>query len=323
MKAVVYEKYGTPDVMHMKDVKPPVPKDTEVLVKLYATSLNASDWEFLTCDPLYVRLWGLFKPKFPILGSDIAGQVVAVGKNITEFKPGDEVFGDIFMQRGGFAEYVCATQDQILLKPSHMSFEQAAALPQASTVALQALRDKGQIKPGQKVMINGAGGGSGSFAIQLAKYFGAEVTGVDNGEKQQVMRALGADHVIDYTKEDLTRHGQSYDLIIDLMAQRSIFDYRPMLKPGGRYVLVGGRMGRILQLLFLGPLFSFFTGKKAGILGHQQNKKDLCLMIKLFETGEVMPEIDRCFSLPDVPKALGYLGQGHAKGKVIILNNES
>jgi len=318
MKAIIYNKYGSPDVLKLQEVEKPTPKDDELLIKIMATSLNASDWEFLTARPAYVRLWGLFKPKKNILGSDITGQVAGIGKNVTQFRLGDEVFGDLLMHWGGFAEYACVPQREMMTKPASMTFEQIAALPQASTIALQGLRDKGQIKPGQKVLINGAGGGAGSFAIQLAKFFGAEVTAVDHGEKFDVMRKLGADHVIDYSKEDYSRKGQSYDLILDLVAHRSIFDNKGALSSGGRYVLVGGSVPSILQLLFLGPWISIFTDKKMGILSHRQNKKDLDFMIRLFDAGKVVPVIDKCYPLPQVPEALRYLGAGSAKGKIVI-----
>jgi NADPH:quinone reductase-like Zn-dependent oxidoreductase len=318
MKAMVYEKYGPPDVLELKEVAKPVPGDDEILVEVHAASLNASDWEFLTARPRYVHLWGPFRPRFKILGSDIAGRVEAVGGNVTQFQPGDEVFGDVMMSWGGFAEYVCACEDQLVRKPAGMTFSEVAALPQAGVVALQALRDKGGIQSGQKVLINGAGGGAGSFAIQIAKMYGAEVTGIDRRSKLDFMRSIGADHVIDYTREDFAQCSRRFDLIVDFIAHRSIFDYRRVLSDQGNYVLVGGSVPRILQTLFLGPLIEMVGSKKMGILGHRQNTVDMAHMAKLCETGRVVPAIDRRYSLGEVADALRYLGEGHAKGKVII-----
>ena len=318
MKAIVYEKYGPPEVLQLTEVTKPAPGDNEVLVRVHAVSLNASDREFLTATPRYVRLWGPLKPKCKILGSDIAGRVEAVGRNVTQFQPGDDVFGDLLMSWGGFAEYVCAPENRLMLKPAGMTFEQAAAIPQAAIVALQGLRDKGQIKPGQKVLINGAGGGAGTFALQIAKLFGAEVTGVDSTEKLDMMRSIGADHVIDYTKEDFIENGPRYDLILNFVAYRSIFDWNRALNPKGRYVLVGGSMSRILQTLLLGPLISMFGNRKLGILGYKPNKQDMAYLLELFEAGKVLPVIDRRYPLDETADALRYLGEGHARGKVVI-----
>lgn len=318
MKAIVYDNYGPPKVLQLKEIEKPKPKDDEVLVKVHSVSLNSSDWEFLTGSPAYVRMWGLFKPKYKILGSDIAGKVETIGKDISEFQPGDEVFGDIMYSYGGFAEYVCVKEDLLMRKPESMTFEEIAALPQAATVALQGLRDKGQIKTGQKVLINGAGGSTGTFAVQLAKYFGAEVTGVDTAKKLDLMRSIGADHVIDYTSEDFTQNGKHYDLILDVKGTRSVFDFKRALSPKGNYVMLGGPVPRILQALFWGPLISLIESKKMGILAHNQNKKDLAFMIELFEAGKVKPVIDRCFPLKDTANALLYLGEGLALGKVVV-----
>jgi len=318
MKAVVYKKYGLPDVLHLQEVETPTPKDDEVLISVRVTSINASDWEFLTAKPAYVRMWGFLKPKKAILCSDISGVVEAVGKNVTRFNPGDEVFGDLLYSWGGLAEYLCAKEEALMLKPASMSFEETAALPQASTVALQGLNDAGQIQPGQQVLINGAGGGAGTFAIQLAKLYGASVTGVDNTEKQDLMRLLGADHVVDFTQEDFTENGQHYDLILDLVNHRSIFDYKRALAPEGAYVMVGGSLVRILQVALLGPVISKLTSKKMGMLFHQQNHNDLAHMISLCEQGKVVPVIDKRFSLSDAAVAFQYFGDGHAQGKVVI-----
>lgn len=318
MKAVVYENYGPPDVLELREVAKPVPGDDELLVKVHAASLNASDWEFLTGRPRYVHLWGPIRPKFKILGSDIAGRVESVGGKVDLFQPGDEVFGDVFMRWGGFAEYVCAREDQLVRKPAGMTYSEGAALPQAGVVALQGLRDKGDIQSGQTVLINGAGGGAGSFAIQIAKLYGAEVTGIDRGSKLDFMRSIGADQVIDYAREDFARGSKRYDLIVDFLARRSIFDYKRVLCDKGNYVLVGGSVPRILQTLFLGPLIGMLGSKKMGILGHRQNTVDMAHMAELCEAGKVVPVIDKRYSLSEVPEALRYMGEGHAKGKVII-----
>jgi NADPH:quinone reductase-like Zn-dependent oxidoreductase len=322
MNAVVYTQYGSPDVLQLTEVEKPVPKDNELLVKVHSVSLNASDWEFLTGTPLYTRMWGLLKPGFKILGSDIAGIVEAVGKEVTRFRPGDQVFGDILDIKGGLAEYACAPESLLRLKPANLTFAQAAAIPQAASVALQGLRDKGQLRQGERVLINGAGGGAGSFAIQMAKYFGAEVTGVDNTEKLEMMRSIGADHVIDYTQEDFTRTGRRYDLILDFVAHRSIFNYRRALSPAGRYVMVGGFCVPILQALFLGPLMSMASSRKMGLLLAKTNK-DLEYINELIESGKVVPVIDTRYSLSEVPEAFRHLGEGHAKGKVVIDLGES
>jgi NADPH:quinone reductase-like Zn-dependent oxidoreductase len=317
MKAIVYTKYGPPDVLVLKEVEKPIPKDNEVLIKVHATSVNASDWELLKGTPLYTRIWGLLKPKYHILGSDIAGRVEAVGRNVTQFQQDDTVFGDILECWGGFAEYVCAPEDALMLKPTSMTFEEAAAVPQAACVALQGLRDKGQIQPGQKVLINGAGGGAGTFAVQIAKSFGANVTGVDSTKKLNMMLSIGADQVIDYTQEDFTQNGPQYDLILDFMASHSIFDYKRSLTSKGVYVMVGGSMAHIFQTLFLGSLISMSGTKKLGILGAKPNK-DLAFMIELIESGKVVPVIDKRYLLSEVPEALQYLGEAHAKGKIVI-----
>lgn len=317
MKAVLRTKYGSPDVLQLKEIDKPIPKDNEVLIKVHAVSLNASDWELLTGKPLYARLVGVVKPRYKILGSDIAGRVEAVGANVKRFQQGDTVFGDIFDRLGGFAEYVCAAEKTLTLKPDSMTFEQAAAIPQAACIALQGLRDKGRIQAGQKVLINGAGGGAGSFALQMAKTFGAEVTGVDNTEKQDMMRSSGADHVIDYTQEDFTKNGQRYDLILDLSAHHSIFDYKRALSPNGIYLMAGGSVALIFQLLFLGSWISLIGPKKMSLLAMRTNR-DLVFIIECFEAGKVVPVIDKQYPLNEVAEALRYLGEGHARGKVVV-----
>lgn len=317
MKAIVYSKYGSPDVLKFMEVEKPTPREDEVLIKIHAASVNSSDYELLVGSPIYTRIWGLLKPKNNILGSDIAGRIEVVGRNIKQFQPGDEVFGDIFESWGGFAEYVCAPEKALMQKPAGMTFEEVAALPQAAVVALQGLRDKGQIKSGQKVLINGAGGGAGTFAVQIAKSFGTEVTGVDSSRKLDMMRSIGADQVIDYTQEDFTKNGKHYDLILDLVASHSIIDYKRALSPKGIYVMVGGSMAHLFQTLFLGPIISMTGGKRMGILGAKPNT-DLAYIIELIESGKVVPVIDKQYPLSEVPEALQYLGEGHAQGKVII-----
>ena len=292
MKAVVYTDYGLPDVLHIKEVAKPTPTDDEVLIRVQAVSVNRSDWEGLRGTPLYARIGGLLKPRHQILGSDIAGRVEMAGRNIRRFQPGDDVFGDILGRMGGFAEYVCAREKSLALKPASMTFEEVAAIPQAAVIALQGIRDKGQVQPGQQVLINGAGGGAGTFAVQLAKFYGAEVTGVDNTGKLDFMRSLGADHVIDYTREDFTKHGKQYDLILDLVAHRSVFAYKRALRPHGRYFLVGGSVATIFQILLLGPWMSRTTGKNIRILAVQPSLQDIVYITELCEAGNVVPVID-------------------------------
>ena len=319
MKAIVYRTYGPPDVLNLAEVEKPVPADDEVLVKIHAVSVNRSDWEGLIGRPLYARLGGLFRPRRHILGSDIAGIVEGVGKNHTGFQLGDKVYGDILQELGGFAEYVCTRGKVMALKPAGLTFEQAAVIPQPGVIALQGIRTKGRVQPGQKVLINGGGGTTGTFAIQLARLDGVEVTGVDNGEKLDLMRSLGADHVVDYTVEDFTRNGKQYDLILDLVAHRSVSDYQRALAPGGRYLMVGGSMATLMQALLLGPLIRRRTGKSIGMLAVEPNRADLTAIAALCEAGTVVPVIDdRQFGLSEVPDALRYLGEGHVKGKVVI-----
>ena len=318
MKAIVYTKYGPPEVLQLKEVAKPTPKNDEVLIKVQAVSVNRSDWEGLKGKPLYARLGGLLRPRQQRLGSDIAGRVEMAGRNIRRFQPGDEVFGDILPRLGGFAEYVCARESALALKPASMTFEQAAAIPQAAVIALQGIRDKGQVQPGQRVLINGAGGGTGTFAVQLAKMYGAEVTGVDNTGKLDFMRSLGADHVIDYTREDFTKSGKQYDLILDIVAHRSVFAYKRALRSDGRYYLAGGSVATMLQILLLGPWISMIANKRIRILAVQPNTQDVDFMKELIEAGKVTPVIDRTYPLSEVPEAMGYVGEGHAQGKVVI-----
>jgi NADPH:quinone reductase-like Zn-dependent oxidoreductase len=318
MKAMIYEEYGPPDVLRLEEVDMPTPADDEILIKVHTVSINRSDWEGLIGKPLYARLGGLRKPGNPILGSDIAGRVEMAGKNNSQFKPGDEVFGEMADYHGGFAEYIRARGTILALKPSSMTFEEAAAIPQAGVIALQGIRDKGQIQQGQTVLINGAGGGAGSFAIQLAKLYGAEVTGVDNTEKLDFMHSLGADHIIDYTREDFTKNGNRYDFILDLIAYRSAFAYARALKPNGSYYAVGGSVATFLQFFLFGPWIKRNSGKKVRLLAVQRNRKDLEDITELCVARKVIPYIDKRYPLREVPEALRYLGEGHAKGKVVI-----
>ena len=321
MKAIVCTKYGQPDVLHLREVEKPTPKDNEVLVKIHAASINSWDWGLLRGTPFMNRLvFGVLKPKTKILGCDIAGRVEAVGRNVKQFQPGDEIWGDLSAHGfGAFAEYVCVPEKALRLKPASMTFEEAAAYPQAAVLALQNLRDKRPIQPGQKVLINGAGGGVGTFAVQIAKYFGAEVTGVDSTMKLDMLRSIGADQVIDYTQEDYTKSGQRYELILDVVAYHSIFEYKRALSPKGIFVYVGGSTAAIFQALFLGPLISRTGSKKMGVVMWKPNKKeDLDFLKELYEAGKVVPVIDRRYPLSEVPEALRYLEEGHARGKVVI-----
>jgi len=318
VRAIIRTEYGSPDVLQLKEVEKPAPADDEVLVKVHAASVNLSDWEGLRGKPLYARLGGLFKPGDQILGSDIAGRVEAVGRNARQFQPGDEVYGLMPGYSGGFAEYACAPEKALALKPAGMTFEAAATIPQAAVIALQGIRDQGQVQPGQKVLINGAGGGTGSFAVQLAKLYGAEVTGVDNTGKLDFMRSLGADHVIDYTREDFTRNGNQYELILDVIAQRSVFAYQQALRPNGSCLVVGGSMATMFQVLLLGSRIGKAEGKSIRLLVVRPNTQDMLFMTGLCEARKVVPVIERSFSLSEGPEALRYLGEGRAKGKIVI-----
>ena len=319
MKAIVCTKYGGPEVLRLEEVDKPIPKDDEVLVEVHAASVNAADVETLR-GMLIVRIAGPLKPRYRILGSDIAGRVEAVGRNVKQFQSGDEVFGDLFeCGMGAFAEYACVPENVLALKPTSMTFEQAATMPQAAILALQYLRDKRQIQPGQKVLIIGAGGGVGTFAVQIAKYFGAEVTGVDNTRKLEMLRSIGADHVIDYTQEDFTKSGQRYDMILAIAGYRSIFDYMRALNPMGFCAYVGGSTAQVFQASFLAPIISMTGSKKMGIVMWKPNKKeDLDFLTELFEEGKVVPIIDRHYPLSEVPEALRYLEDGQALGKLVI-----
>ena len=317
MKAIVYTKYGSPDVLRLQDVEKPSPEENEVLVKVHAASVNALDWRPFTFPLIFVRMMrsGLREPKNKSLGVDVAGRVEAVGATVKQFQPGDEVFG---LSKRAFAELVCVAEDKLVLKPANVSFEAAASVPVAGLTALRGLRDQGKIQAGQSVLIYGAGGGVGTFAVQIAKALGAEVTGVCSTRNLEVLRSLRADHVIDYTQEDFTKNGQRYDLIIAVNGYRSILEYRRALKSNGIYVVLGGSMAQILQGMLIGPVLSRIGNKKMRITMANANQNDLVFLKELLEGGKVVPVIDRCYPLDEVTEAIKYLVAGHARGKVVI-----
>ena len=321
MKAIVFTEYGSPDVLELKEVEKPTPREGEVLVRIHAAAVTFGDPAVVRGEPYIVRLWsGLRAPKVQIPGKEMAGMVEAVGQQVKQFKPGDEVYGDLSdCGWGAFAEYVAVPESVLAPKPANVSFEEAAAVPESARVALQGLRDKGGIQAGQKVLINGASGGVGSFAVLIAKAYGAEVTAVCSTRNLDSARANGADHVIDYTKEDFTQNGQQYDLILGCNGYHSLLDYRRALRPGGRYVATGGTMGQIFQAMLLGPLVSLAGDKTLGSLGEvKQEREDLVVMKKLLEEGKVKPFIERRYPLSETAEALRYIGEGHAQGKVVI-----
>ncbi|GIL14263.1 MAG: NADPH:quinone reductase [Chloroflexota bacterium] len=321
MKAIVYTRYGPPEVLQLQEVAKPVPTDNQVLVKVQAASVNALDFRRFERQSSFGRFMDgvVLKAINKVLGADIAGQVEAVGSNVKDFQPGDAVFGVSAGSVGGFAEYACAAENQLALKPANLSFEAAAAVPVAGLTALQGLRDKGQIQPGQKVLINGASGGVGTFAVQLAKSFGAEVTAVCSTRSLDTVRSIGADHVIDYTKEDFTKSGQRYDLIVAVNGYHPLLDYRRALCPGGIYVMVGGSMAQIFQGMLAGPFVSKIGNKKMGFMGiAKPNQKDLVFMGELLEAGKVVPVVDRYYPLGEAAEAVRYLVEEHARGKVVI-----
>jgi NADPH:quinone reductase-like Zn-dependent oxidoreductase len=318
MKAIVYEKYGSADLLHLADVPTPTPTDDQILIKVRAVSINGSDREGLIGKPLYARMRGLRRPGNRILGSDIAGRVVFVGRNNTEFNVGDEVFGELLGYQGGFAEYACTDGKTMMLKPATLTFEQAAAIPQGGVIAFNGIRLKGQVQPGQQVLINGGGGSAGCFAIQLAKLGGAEVTAVDNAIKLDFMRSLGADHVIDYEQEDFTKNGKQYDLILDLIARRSAFALARAMRPNGTYFVVGGSVASLLGLLLVSPWIRTTRNKNLRVLVVPQNRKDLIAITALCVAGTIVPGIDRVYPFDQVPEAMRYVAEGHAKGKVVI-----
>jgi NADPH:quinone reductase-like Zn-dependent oxidoreductase len=321
MKAIVYTKYGPPDVLHLEEVKKPALNEDQVLVKVYAASINAGDWHMLTADFFPMRLMGvgLFKPKNTILGADIAGCVEAVGRNAKQFRPGDAVFGDVFgLGSGSFAEYVSVPESALAQKPSNVSFEEAAAVPVAAVTALQGLRDRGHIQPGQKVLINGASGGVGTFAVQIAKAFGAEVTAVCSTRNLEMARSIGADHVIDYTQEDFTQNRRQYDLVLAVNGYHPLSAYKRALTPQGIYVFVGGLPAQTFQSLFLGPLMSESHGRKMTSVMKRANQEDLLLIRDLLDNGKIRPVIDECYPLSKTAEAFRYFGKGHTRGKVVI-----
>ena len=320
MKAIIYHQYGSPDVLQLQDMDKPVVRDDAVLVRIRAAAANPYDWHFMRGEPYFMRLFiGLRTPKANGLGVDFAGQVEAVGKDVTQFHPGDEVFG---VCNGAFAEYLCTPENELALKPTNLTFEQAAAVPLAAVTALQGLRDTGQLQPEQKVLIIGASGGVGTFAVQIAKVFGAHVTGVCSTRNLELVRSLGADHVIDYTQEDFTQSGQKYDLIFQLAGTRSPSHCRRALTSKGRLVLSSGDsdgrwigpIDRLIKATALSP----FVSQTLSSLNTKRSKKDLPYLTELIEAGKVTPVIDRTHSLGEVPEALRYLEQGHARGKVVI-----
>ena len=321
MKAIVFTEYGSPDVLQLKELEKPSPKEDEVLVKVHAAAGNPLDWHFMRGEPFLARLEnGVQKPKITRLGADIAGRVEAVGNHVTQFQPGDEVFGEKFESGlGGFATYVCVPESALALKPANVSFEAAAAVPIAALTALQGLR-KGQIRSGQKVLINGASGGVGTFAVQIAKALGTEVTGVSSTRNLDMVRSIGADHVVDYTKEDFTRNGQQYDLIFDAVGNRSLSEYKRALSPDGICVIAGfTTLSRLFEHMVLGPLTSMIGSKKIGMMDTAHTNKDDLLFLKgLLEAGKIVPVIDRCYPLSETAEAIRYLETGRARGKVII-----
>ncbi len=330
MKAIVYTKYGSPDVLQLREIDKPVVNDDDVLVRYRAASANPYDWHIMTGMPYLGRLrMGLLKPRVNGLGADLAGQVEAIGKNVTQFRPGDEVFGEVdgevpgqpMLELASFAEYVCVSEDGLELKPANLTFEQAAAVPIAAFTALQGLRDKGRIQPGQKVLINGTSGGVGTFAVQIAKSFGAEVTGVCSTRNVDMVRSIGADQVIDYTQEDFTQGEQRYDLMFDTVGNRSLSECRGVLASNGACLLVGmptGRWLRPLPRLLAAAVLSLFVSEKMVFVGAQRSKEDMLVLKELLEAGTVTPVIDRHYKLSEVPEAIRYLEEGHAQGKVVI-----
>lgn len=325
MKAIIRDKYGSPAVLALREVEKPTPGDNDLLVRVSATALNAADWRMLRADPFLVRFMagGVFTPKLRILGADVAGRVEAVGKQVTQFKPGDAVFGDLAGNGfGGLAEYVCAPETLWAHKPSNLSFVETAALPMAAVTALQSLRDVGELQPGQQVMIHGASGGVGTFAVQMAKALGGEVTAVCSTTKMATARELGADHVIDYTQEDFARSGRTYDLILAANGSRSLSDYLGALKPGGTFATAGGAMSQLFKTMLLGPILTRSNGKSTKVVSAHPTQADLDTVREMVEDGRVTPVIDRCYPLAETAEAFRYLEAGHARGKVVVVIDE-
>jgi NADPH:quinone reductase-like Zn-dependent oxidoreductase len=322
VKAIICTKYGSPDILQIQEVAKPAPRDDEVLIKIHAASINARDWRFIRAKPFFVRLMpgSLFHPKNKVLGVDFAGQVEVTGSKVEQFKPGDEVFGYMptASGRGTFAEYVCAKENLVAYKPTNLTYTQAAAVPLAAMTALQGLRNEGNIRPGQKVLINGASGGVGTFAVQIAKAFGAQVAAVCSTRNLEMVRSLGADHIVDYKKEDFTKNGQQYDLILAVNGYHPISDYLRALKPEGRYVVAGGSMFQLFQAASIGKRISKTGGQKIYVVSLEHNKKDLIIIKELLESGKVIPVIDGCYPLSKTPEAFWYFEKVHPKGKVVI-----
>jgi NADPH:quinone reductase-like Zn-dependent oxidoreductase len=318
MKAITFARYGTADVLEVRDVAQPVPKADEVLVRVRAVAVNDWDWQALKGAPFVNRLmFGLIRPKKQILGSDVAGVVEAVGQNARRFRLGDEVFGDLSGRWGGFAEYVCGRESELAPKPAGLTFEEAAAIPQAAMLAVQGLLDVGGLSAGQRVLVNGAGGGVGTFAIQIARLYEAETTGVDSAAKLGLLRSLGYDHVLDYAQQHFTGTGHQYDLILDVKTNRSVFAYLRALRPGGTYATVGGSLVRLAQVALLGPLIALVYKKRVRVVGLKPNK-DLGYMTELVDAGEVRPVLDGHFTLDQAAEAMRYFGEGLHKGKVVL-----
>jgi len=321
VKAIVYTRYGAPDaVLQLKEIARPTPQDNEVLIKVRAASVNAADWHLIRGKPLLIRpmFGGFRKPTKTQPGADVAGVVEAVGKDVKALRVGDEVFGDLAGIWGAFAEYACAPENRLLLKPANLSFEEAAAVPLAGVTALLGLRDKGHLQAGQKVLINGASGGVGIYAVQIAKAFGAEVTAVCSTRKMDMVRAIGADYVLDHTKMDFRKNGQRYDLIFDIAARRPFWAYRGSLNPGGIYLVVGGEMPSIFQMMIFGKLFSRAGGKSYDFVSSAPDVEKLAVLKTLLEEGKIRSVIDKCYPLSQTAEAIRYLEQGHVQGKTVI-----
>lgn len=322
MKAIVFNQYGTPDVLKLANVPAPTPKDDQVLIRVLAASVNSADYRLLSGPIPRLMGFGLFRPNNKIMGADIAGRIEAVGKNVTRFKVGDEVFGDISTAFGGFAEYACARESVLVKKPTNLTYEQAAAVPMASVTALQGLR-KGGIKPGDHVAVVGASGGVGTFAVQIAKTIGAEVTAISSTKKLERLCSLGADHVVDYTREDFTRMGRRYDLILAVNGYRPLAEYRRALKPQGTYVMAGGTGNQLTEAIMMGPLVSRRGGQTVTSLMASPSADDLAFVAGLIEAGKVTPVIERTYALEETAEAVQHVGIGHAAGKVIIRVKET
>lgn len=324
MKAIVCNRYGSPDVLSLQEIEKPTPDDDEVLIRIHAAALNAADWHIMRGSPYVMRfVFGFKGPKYSVLGSDIAGHVEFVGKNVTNFKAGDAVLANLFSDGksekgfGAFAEYASVNGKELVMKPLNLTFEEAASIPLASITALQALR-QGKAGSGEKVLINGASGGVGTFAVQIAKAFGCEVTGVCSSSKMDMVRSIGADHVINYQKEDVTKSDERYDLVIAANGYHPVTDYKRILTPAGRYLSVGGSLSQMFESMLLGPLLSGKNGKQIGHVSATANPKDLAFVTDLAASGKIKPVIDRVYTLPEVPDAMRYLEEGHARGKVVI-----